>query len=235
MPISVACPTCGTKLKAPDDAVGKKVKCPKCASLVVVPAEDDEAASGISSAPAPKPKPKEDEPEEIEDLPEASDEPPLDEGGDDEAGDDEVGDDEGGRKKKKKKKGPGGPVSEDDKLWGMLAHLAGGLFNWLGALIVFLIKKDQSAFLRHHTMESLNFQITMVIGWVVVFILSCCMQCVGGFAALGGELLYYFVKLVALSPFFLLGAVNLVLSLLQGLKAKNGEWSTYPFAIRLIK
>ena len=90
MPISVACPTCGTKLKAPDNAVGKKVKCPKCASLVVVPAESDEAASAISNAPAPAPKPtpRAEEPEEIEDIPEASDEP-IDDGDDEEADEDE--------------------------------------------------------------------------------------------------------------------------------------------------
>ncbi len=178
MPISVACPTCGTKLKAPDNAVGKKVKCPKCASLVVVPAESDETASAISNAPAPapKPKPRAEEPEEIEDIPEAGDEPPPDDEPDDDGRDDEAGDDEGGerKRKKKKKKGRGGSVSEDDKTWGMFAHLAGTLFTWLGALIVFMMKKDESAFLRHHTKESLNFQITMIIGWVVAVLLSCC-------------------------------------------------------------
>lgn len=36
MPIAVAC-SCGVKLKAPDAAAGKRVKCPKCGSPVSVP------------------------------------------------------------------------------------------------------------------------------------------------------------------------------------------------------
>jgi hypothetical protein len=39
MPITVAC-SCGAKLRAPDAAAGKRVKCPKCGSPVPVPAAD---------------------------------------------------------------------------------------------------------------------------------------------------------------------------------------------------
>lgn len=35
--ISMNCPSCDAKLKAPDDAVGKKTKCPKCGAAVTVP------------------------------------------------------------------------------------------------------------------------------------------------------------------------------------------------------
>jgi hypothetical protein len=38
MPIPVICGSCGTKLKAPDSAAGRKVKCPKCGTLASVPA-----------------------------------------------------------------------------------------------------------------------------------------------------------------------------------------------------
>jgi hypothetical protein len=37
MPITVLCPSCSAKLNAPDAAAGKKVKCPRCQSLMVVP------------------------------------------------------------------------------------------------------------------------------------------------------------------------------------------------------
>lgn len=45
MPLTIQCDTCGAKMKVPDNAVGKKVKCPKCEALVPVP----------PSAPAPAP------------------------------------------------------------------------------------------------------------------------------------------------------------------------------------
>jgi hypothetical protein len=37
MPISVECPTCAARLKAPDAAAGKRVPCPKCRGVVIVP------------------------------------------------------------------------------------------------------------------------------------------------------------------------------------------------------
>jgi predicted RNA-binding Zn-ribbon protein involved in translation (DUF1610 family) len=37
MPITVLCPTCGKKLKAPDSASGKRAKCPECGSVVEIP------------------------------------------------------------------------------------------------------------------------------------------------------------------------------------------------------
>lgn len=39
MPITVAC-SCGAKLRAPDAAAGKRVKCPKCGTPVAVPAAE---------------------------------------------------------------------------------------------------------------------------------------------------------------------------------------------------
>ena len=46
MPISLTCPTCGTKLKAPDKAAGHKSQCPNCgADLLVSPAATDVALS----------------------------------------------------------------------------------------------------------------------------------------------------------------------------------------------
>jgi len=38
VPIEIACPTCGRRLRAPDSAAGKRVKCPKCEAAIQVPA-----------------------------------------------------------------------------------------------------------------------------------------------------------------------------------------------------
>lgn len=42
----VQCTGCGTKLKAPENSAGKKIRCPKCQAVIAIPAE---------SAPAPSP------------------------------------------------------------------------------------------------------------------------------------------------------------------------------------
>lgn len=38
MPISVECPACGKRLKAPDSAVGKRAPCPQCGGTIEIPA-----------------------------------------------------------------------------------------------------------------------------------------------------------------------------------------------------
>ncbi|MCC6419306.1 MAG: pre-peptidase C-terminal domain-containing protein [Gemmataceae bacterium] len=38
MPIPVSCPSCGSELRAPDTAAGRKVKCPKCTAPFTIPA-----------------------------------------------------------------------------------------------------------------------------------------------------------------------------------------------------
>lgn len=57
MSIAVACPTCGSKLNAPDNLLGKKVKCPKCAGSILVATATATPGSSVpkKSQPAPVP------------------------------------------------------------------------------------------------------------------------------------------------------------------------------------
>ena len=59
MPIVVTCPGCSTTLKAPDNAAGRRLKCPKCTSAIDVPAPappeeivEDLPAGAIQEEPA---------------------------------------------------------------------------------------------------------------------------------------------------------------------------------------
>jgi uncharacterized protein len=107
-------------------------------------------------------------------------------------------------------------VSQDDKTMGMIAHLS-GIFGFIIPLVLWLINKDKSdkAFTIEEAKESLNFQITIAIGWVICMILS--------FVVIG----------VFLIPVLLLG--NIIFCIIGGLKAKDGIAYRYPFALRLIK
>ena len=64
------------------------------------------------------------------------------------------------------------PTSED-RNWALLAHLSGlvasalGRFAFLGPLVVWLIKKDQSPFVADQAKETLNFQIAVTIALLV--------------------------------------------------------------------
>lgn len=55
MPISVVCPSCATKLRAPDNMAGRKAKCPKCGTAVVVPSPAHEVRELSHEEPQPEP------------------------------------------------------------------------------------------------------------------------------------------------------------------------------------
>jgi hypothetical protein len=51
MPVTLTCTGCKSTLKVRDDLVGKKIKCPKCATLVLVPSEDEAGFAPVEVAP----------------------------------------------------------------------------------------------------------------------------------------------------------------------------------------
>src|SRR5688572_6986193 len=66
-----------------------------------------------------------------------------------------------------------GPATSDERTMAMLAHLL-GIFTWfIGPLIIWLMKKDQSAFVDDQAKESLNFQLTIGIAYVAMVALAC--------------------------------------------------------------
>ena len=110
--------------------------------------------------------------------------------------------------------------SQDEKTWGMLAHLSAliaGIFGFpfIGPLIVMLTKGKESSWVDAHSKEALNFSITATVALWISAILMFCMV---GFI---------------LVPVVGLGA--LVLAIIASLKANNGEMYRYPLSVRLVK
>jgi len=68
---------------------------------------------------------------------------------------------------------PAIPSSQDDRSMAMLAHLLGIFTGFLGPLIIWLMKKDQSPFVDDQAKESLNFQIFAVICFFGCFVTFC--------------------------------------------------------------
>ena len=98
---------------------------------------------------------------------------------------------------------------------GMLCHLLAIVTGFVGPLIIWLIKKDQSPFVDDQGKESLNFQIMLIIGYVIGSIST--MVCIG------------FLLLPAVWVF------GIVFSIIAALKAKDGIAYRYPVNLRLIK
>lgn len=56
-----------------------------------------------------------------------------------------------------------GQITPDEKTMGMLAHLLGILTGFVGPLIIWLIKKDESQYIAEQSKEALNFWISILI------------------------------------------------------------------------
>ena len=121
---------------------------------------------------------------------------------------------------------PAAPLSEaDDKQWAGLSHLGGIILGFVGPLIVWLIFKDRGARTAVESKEALNFQITVAIGQVAVFIVNAILTAV----TLGLWGLIGWVLPLAL------WVVSLIFSIQGFQKVNAGGAYRYPFALRLIK
>ena len=116
------------------------------------------------------------------------------------------------------------PLTEaEDRQWASFAHL-GGILGFLPSLIIWLIFKDRGRLTAVEAKEALNFQITLVIGYVAINILSVFLAAVTfGIGAILSLLI------------FVLWILGVVFSILGFTQAKDGQHYRYPYALRLVK
>ncbi|WP_111718910.1 DUF4870 domain-containing protein [Homoserinimonas sp. OAct 916] len=116
----------------------------------------------------------------------------------------------------------------DDKQWAMFAHF-GGILWILPSLIIYLVFKDRGALTRQESKEALNWQITFIgsyiILWIIVAILSAILIFSGG---------WVIVNILGWLP-WLLYIANVVFSIMGGVKVNQGGAYRYPVSLRLIK
>jgi len=112
-------------------------------------------------------------------------------------------------------------ISRDERTWAMICHLSAlsvvftGLGLVLGPLIVWLIKKEDMPFVDEQGKEALNFQITMLLAYIVSAILM--------------------IVLIGFLMLFVVGIFDLVMTIIASIKANDGEHYKYPLTLRLIK
>jgi predicted Zn finger-like uncharacterized protein len=129
----ITCDGCNSKIRVPDKAAGKRVKCPKCATMIKVPALEtppdapsaDSATAGVSSTPLPPPPeaetPREQPAEEttgneVTSTPSSkgSKPPPIKKSSGGKPAWDDNPDDDDGREKKRSKRDDDDDEDEDD-------------------------------------------------------------------------------------------------------------------------
>lgn len=102
--------------------------------------------------------------------------------------------------------------TSDEKTLALLSHILTLVAPILAPLIIYLVKKDESKFVAYHAKESLNFQITIMIVFIVLLI-----------SVIGIFLLWF------------LGIAAFVLVIIATIKASEGKLYRYPFTLRIIK
>ena len=115
--------------------------------------------------------------------------------------------------------GPGAP-SPDELTWGGAAHWSAFVaafvaLAFLGPLVVLLVKGNESAYVRRQAVESLNFQISILVYGIVSFVLC--------FILIGFLLL----------P--IVGLMWLVFTIIGSVRSARGEEYHYPLTIRMVR
>ncbi len=115
----------------------------------------------------------------------------------------------------------GNPISQDDRLWAMFAHLSAlaGLLipfgNIFGPLLIWILKKDTSEFVDNQGKESLNFQISITIYTIISIILV--------------------LLLIGIVVLILIGLFAVIMVIIAAINSYDGKNYKYPLTIRFVK
>ncbi|MFC0625020.1 DUF4870 domain-containing protein [Kribbella deserti] len=117
-------------------------------------------------------------------------------------------------------------TASEERNWALAAHIGSLVAAWfamgfLCPLVIWLIHRDRSEFIRRHSLESLNFQISLLIYSAVAVILSVVTFGLGMF--------------VVIPVGVVVAIAALVFIILATLAAADGRDYRYPLTIRLVR
>ncbi len=105
--------------------------------------------------------------------------------------------------------------TSDEKTMALLSHILTLVAGFVAPLVIYIIKKDESAYVRKHAVESLNFQISMAIYAFASFILM-------------------FI-IIGIFTLIAVGIMAFVCAIIATVQANEGKFFKYPLTIRLVK
>jgi uncharacterized protein len=121
---------------------------------------------------------------------------------------------------------PGAPqTTQEERTWALASHIGSVVGAWVAMaflvpLAVLLVKGNSSPFVRHHAVESLNFQLSMLLYLFAGILLS---------------VLTLGLGLIVVVPIgVVIGILWLVVVVMATIKASNGEFYRYPITIRFV-
>jgi uncharacterized protein len=106
--------------------------------------------------------------------------------------------------------------NNDDRNLAMLTHLSGFILCFIVPLVVWLMFKDRAdkSYLVGEAKEALNFQVTVLIGYVICGILT--------------------IIIIGVFLTWLLWIANLILCIIAAVRVSSNGTYRYPFALRLV-
>jgi uncharacterized Tic20 family protein len=102
--------------------------------------------------------------------------------------------------------------TSDEKTMAILSHILTLVAPILAPLIIYLVKKDESAFVKWHAQESLNFQITVILVCIILAI-----------------------SIIGILLLWAVGIFALICVIIATVRASEGKLYKYPLSLRLIK
>jgi uncharacterized protein len=125
--------------------------------------------------------------------------------------------------------GSAAATTSDSRTLAMFAHLSQllallltvGVLNWVGPLIIYLVKRDDDPFVRDQAAEALNFSLSFLIYGVAIGIVGLLLAIV----------LIGFLILLLWIP---LAIAYIVFVIIAAVRANSGEAYRYPLTIRFV-
>ncbi len=111
--------------------------------------------------------------------------------------------------------------TREDRTFAVLAHISGLIASFVGPLVIWMLKREESAYVDDQGCEALNFQITILA--VILLLLSVTGITCGFGVIITGPLV------IALS------LANVVFSIIAAVKANEGEPYRYPLNARIVR
>ncbi|WP_329479908.1 DUF4870 domain-containing protein [Kribbella sp. NBC_01510] len=116
--------------------------------------------------------------------------------------------------------------ASEERTWAMVAHIGVFVAAWfamgfLCPLVVWLVYRQRSDFVRRHALESLNFQLSLLIYTAIAVVLI---------------LITFGLGVLIIIPLIIIGAVAAVVFIvLATMAASSGNEYRYPLTIRLVR
>ncbi|WP_160297486.1 DUF4870 domain-containing protein [Demequina flava] len=124
---------------------------------------------------------------------------------------------------------PAPMLEADARMWAMFTHIgaviaavvSGGILGFIVPLVIWLVYRDRSALVGFHGRQQMNLQLTGLIVGIGAIVI--------GFATL------FFGFILTIPLWIAYWIYSIVISIIAGLKANNGDYYRIKFAIPFFK